>query len=235
MTINPSSTRELDIAAIIRRAYQFAGLMTAQESLTAPDWTARAEMGADFLGMIMNAMQPGAVIARHVVFTTIAVVAGTASYAAPASVLSYVGHGMFKETGEDTELAVVPMSREDYQLITDKTISGRPNRYYLHRTATTQTLYLDPLPDAAGTLTMQTHQLVADSNVTSYTPDLERHWDLWLVYELAHLLAGANTLPVEERAYLRGLATAELEKCRGYSKQNLPVIARIGHRTQWSG
>lgn len=233
MTVNPSSTNEFTISSVIRLAYLTAGLMSPNESLSSPDWTARAGVAAEFLELITKSLQPGAIIARHVTFTTVSMVAGTGSYSVPASVLTYVGTAMFKETGTDTETPVQPMTRDDYQLISDKTVDGVPARYYLHRMATTQLLYIDPIPDTAGTLTLQTHQLVADSTTTSYTPDLERHWTDWLVYELAHRLAMSNTLPLPECSRLRGLAEIELSKCKAYSKQTLPVYAQVGHSTGW--
>jgi hypothetical protein len=219
MTVNTSSTNEFSISDVITMAYQVTGLMSPNESLSSPDWTARAGMAARFLETITKSLQPGAIIARHVTFTDVAIVASTASYSVPASVLTYVGTAMFKETGEDVQSPVLPMERE----------------YYLHRIGGTQLLYIDPVPSIGGTLTLQTHQLIADSNVTSYTPDLERHWTMWLVYELGHMLAMSNSLPVAETSRLRGLADMEFSKAKGYSKQQLPVTATIGHRTQWGG
>lgn len=235
MTVNPSSTNEFSISDVITMAYQVTGLMSPNESLSSPDWTARAGMAARFLETITKSLQPGAIIARHVTFTNVAIVASTASYNVPANVLTYVGTGMFKETGEDVQSPVLPMEREDYQAIADKTAEGWPSRYFLHRIGGTQLLYIDPVPSVGGTLTLQTHQLIADSNVTSYTPDLERHWTMWLVYELGHVLAMSNSLPVAEASRLRGLADMEFSKAKGYSKQQLPVTATVGHRTQWGG
>ena len=233
MTINPSSTAEFDIAGVIRMAYRLAGLMSPNESLSAPDWTARSAMAAEFIETITKSLQPGAIIARHVSFTTIAIVAGTGSYTVPSNVLTYIGNGAFKETGEDIESPVSPIDREAYQALADKTTSGLPRIYYLHRMAATQTLYVFPVPEQSGTLTMQTHRLIADSNVTSYTPDLERHWTMWLVYELAHLLSMANSIPLPECSRLRGLAEIEFDKCKGYSKQSEPVMVRMGHGVGW--
>jgi hypothetical protein len=233
MTVNPSSTNEFVISDVIEMAYRVAGLMSPNESLSAPDWSARGSVAAKFLEGITKSLQPGGIIARHVVFSPVSIVAGTTGYSVPTSVLTYVGNGAFKETGVDTESPVTPIDRESYQALVDKTTEGWPSMFYLHRTSGTQTLYVFPVPSVSGTLTMQAHQLIADSNVTSYTPDLERHWTMWLVYELAHLLAMSNSLPLPECSRLRGLSEIELEKCKGYSKQSVPVTVRVSHGTGW--
>jgi hypothetical protein len=233
VAINPSSTRELDIDTIIRLAYQSAGLANAGETTTAPGFSAKRAMAADFLDVLMKSMQAGAVIARHVVLETVNVVALTSSYALSSSTLSLDGDAMFKEAGEDVETVVKPMDLESYQAISDKLSDGPPSRYYHQRTAT-QALILWPVPDQSGTLTVQAHKLVADANVVSYTPDLERHWLDWLTLALAHKLAMASSLPIADKAYLRDQAKEALKTAKQYSQSHVSFSFVLDHRTGWT-
>jgi hypothetical protein len=232
MTINPASTRVFSIATIIRRAYQLAGLMNASESTADPAWTAKAEMAADLLDMGLKRMQASSIVEKHVLRTSIAITGGTATYAVASNIIAMLGTAMFAETGDAIENPVIPMDRDAYQVITDKTTQGHPSRYWFDRYS--QQISLWPVPDANGSLVVQAHRLIADGDLTQYDVELERHWTEYLVTYLAYRLSQANSLPAERVGMFKLEATDLLKEAQGYSRASEPFNLTCTHRTGWS-
>lgn len=232
MAINPSSTRTFDIATIIRRAYQIAGLMNAVESTADPKWAANAEMAADFLDMGLKSLQSASIIEKHVALETTTITGGTGGYAVNTNVLGVLGNCMYATTGSDTQIPVVPIDREAWQAITVKTTTGVPARYWFDRY--NRQINLWPVPMDNGTLTVQVHRLIADGNTTSYDVELERHWTEYLVFDLAYKLSMANSLPLERVAFLKAQASDTRKAVDGYSKASEPTWFYCTHRTGWN-
>lgn len=231
MTINPASTRVFSIATIIRRAYQLAGLMNASESTADPTWTAKAEMAADLLDMGLKRMQASSILEKHVARTTIAITGGTATYAVASTTIALLGNAMFAETGDTVESPVQPMDRDAYQGITDKTSEGHPSRFWFDRYNNQISLW--PVPDANGSLVVQSHRLIADGDLSQYDVELERHWTEHLVFDLAYKLCLANSLPLDRCNYLRVRAAELLTEAAGYSKSSEPFYLYNTHGTNW--
>lgn len=232
MPISASRTRVFSIATIVRRAYQLTGLMNAIESTADPTWAAKAEMAADFLDMGLKAMQASSILEKHVYRPTVAIVAGTASYALDSTILALMGNAMYAVTGDSTELPVVPITREDYQAITDKTSDGVPARYWFDRY--NHQIFLWPVPQDAGTLTLQAHRIIADGEDTANDVELERHWTEYLVFDLAYKLALSNGLPLDRTSFFRVRANELLVAAQGYSKSSEPTFMVCTHVTPWS-
>lgn len=232
MAINPSNTRIFSIAAIIRRAYQLSGLMNAQESTSDPAWAAKSEMAADFLDMGLKSMQASSILEKHVSRPTIAITGGTATYAVDTGILALIGNAVFAETGDDTQLPVVPMDRDSYQAIVNKTTEGFPTKYWFDRYSQQVTLW--PVPDTSGSLVVQAHRLIADGDMTQYDVELERHWTEYLVFDLAYKLCLAAGLGLDRCSYMRVRAGELLAVAQGYSKSSEPTTMHLMHSTPWS-
>ena len=230
MTVNTTKTRELNIDTIVRRAYQLAGLVPAEQGTLD---NAKATLGRDFLEMLMDELQASIGLIRQRVFESVAAVADTASYAMPAHVLNVVGDATYKVTGEDTETVIKPMSMQDYTALSDKAAEGVPSSYFIHR-ATTMTLYLWPVPVESGTLRLQIHTLLGDNDNGTNTLDLERHWVSYVTYALAARLALASSLSMSIVSKLESLADARRDEAARYSSTNEPTHMVLNHRTPWN-
>jgi hypothetical protein len=134
------------------------------------------------------------------------------------------------------EIPLISVTREDWQLQVAKDATGRPLQYYAHRAASAVERRLWPTPTASdlGTLRMQVHRLAADSNDGAKTVDLERYWSLYLIWELAHHLAMANSLNMGRVQYFEGIALKHLEKCKSYSAQKTQSRFVASHSTGWN-
>lgn len=236
MTISSTTSVELSIDTLVRRAYQLAGLMDAVQGPSSPNWSARAAMARDFMEMDLAALQAEGIMVREVdrYALTITGVDGANPYSLPANTLDVIGDAMFTKSGETVETPVMMRSREEYHALSNKTAAGRPTLYYPERGATVR-IYLWPVPSAdnAGTLTVQRRKLIATSTDGSATLDLERLWTSYVVWSLAHKLANAAGLPPADRGYLRSQAERELAKAKLYSRQRAPNQMYLDHRTGW--
>lgn len=233
MTISASRTRELDISTIVKRAMQTAGLMEPGASTVDPLFGPRREMAMDMLDSICKSVQNEAVIDRHVVRTTAAVTAASATVTLSTSAMMLLGKVMFAETGETYESPIQVVSTDDYNNIGDKTTTGTPSVALFNRQPT-PTLTLWPVPDANGTVTYEYHTLAADVSLETDTLDFERHWTSFFIWELAHQLLFASGVALDRVGYARKRAETLLETAKAYSRNHQSIRFVSNHKTPWS-
>src|SRR3990167_3982430 len=130
MTVMSTSTRELDINTILLRAFQLSSQMPMEASASGTQWEARAAFGRDMIEMVVDHIQAEGNITRDVELYNITLTDGTASYTMPSNTLRVSGHAMYAASSGDTQTQVTEMSREDYQVIGEKTTEGSPSRYW---------------------------------------------------------------------------------------------------------
>ena len=243
MTINTSRTRELDIAKICQRAYQLTGLANESQNISSD----KQSFAKDIIEMILDDLEAEGLRARAVAFEFLSLVAGQSTYTLDADVIDVVGEIMYQSPDSATappaardqvngEVPLIAISREEWQLQVAKGLTGRPLQYYAHRATSPVELRVWPIPSTsdAGYLRMQVHRLAADSNDGAKTLDLERYWSLYIVWELAHHLAVANSLNPGRVQYFEGIAQKHLEKCKSYSAQKAPARFVVAHSTGWN-
>jgi hypothetical protein len=234
MTVNATATKEFTIEQIVTRAFHTAGLLHVSQS---PN-TAESGMARDFLDIIVDHAQAMGLSARAVDFYDLALTVGTHLYSLPNYVLELGGDCMYIPSGETDltqaagETLVAQIDRDTWNRQAHNA-EGRPTTAYAHRVGATVQLRLWPIPDEAGTLRVQYHRLLGDNNAGENTPDLERYWVRYLVFQLAHDLGLASSLPGERCAYLQAQATEALQWCRAQSKQHVGIQMRMSHRTAW--
>lgn len=236
MTIASTRTRELDINRITLRAYQLAGLINESQGITAD----KGAFARDILGNIIDEMQSQGLRARAVEFRNVTLVAGTTSYTMGTDVLDVVGDAMYIDPDEADvnaaagEIPIVMIGRDEWQLLSDKSATGRPTLFYVHRTGSPPVVKFWPTPDADtdGTVRFQIHILAADSNDSSKTLDLERVFTQYITWELAHHICLANSLNNQAR-YYGEQARTKLEMCKSFSAQRTPARFVVKHRTGW--
>jgi len=118
--------------------------------------------------------------------------AGTASFVTASDVLALDGPGRYTRSGATAALQVLPMSRDDYMSLADRTIRGPSTQYYVEQALNTTTVYLWPVPDATGdTIEYTACVRTADFTSGSDTPDFWADWVSCLVYGLTVELAAA--------------------------------------------
>lgn len=236
MTIATSRTREMDIGRICLRAYQKAGLKNVSQSLTADE----GSFARDLIGSIIDGLQAEGLRARAVEFRNVTLVAGTYAYTMDTDVLDVVGDGMYIDPTQSVsaatgEVPVIQIGRDQWQLLSNKSATGRPIEYYVHRTGSPPEVRLWPTPDTnnAGTIRFQIHRFAADSTDSSKTLDLERVFSQYVEWELAHQICLANSLHQQARYYGQ-MALQKLEACKSFAAQRTPAQFVVHHRTGWN-
>lgn len=233
MTVSSTLVQEFDVDTLCKRAMQLAGLLDATQGTDSPNWTARSSMARDFLEAEIEHWQTLGILQRARDFYALDIDAADGTYTLPSGTLDVFGVAMYKLDGEDTETPVEPQSQDEYQRITDKTTAGRPTSYYAHRGATIA-FYLWPVPDAAGTLTLQRHKLLTTAREGSATLDLERHWNEAIMWSLAHKLAVASGLPIDRCRYMQGEAKEAIARAKAVSTTDFADTYLFNaHRTGW--
>jgi len=148
-----------DIAELFEEAYERAGLemrsgydmRTARRSLNllALEWQNR--------GINLFTVASG----------TIPLVAGQATYAAPADTIDLIEHQLRTGTGQSqTDTALERISVSTYAAQTTKALLGRPTQIYIDRGVTTN-ITLWPVPDAAQSYTLFFYRLRGIDGVES--------------------------------------------------------------------
>jgi hypothetical protein len=232
MTVNPESTRELDIDRIVMLAVQTAGVLPAGSPRSGRQWDNLAAQARDFLEINMDHMQALGSFGRSIEMYDVAIEEGVLNYDLPSTTLIVVGDAQYASTLDGGSTYVRQVTREEYMGIGDKTSKGRPSIFYSQMHATT-TLFLWPIPDTDGVLEIQRSRLLADNDDGASTVDLERHWMKFVLYDLAHSIAVANSVNPIRCGYLRSQADAALGPSKRLATSKGPGRAVLSHPTGW--
>lgn len=205
MTISTDRTQEFTVDELVLYAYRLAGLLNEAQSLS----VAKAANGRASMQLALQQLEADGCFARTTVFAYQTLVSGTQSYALDSTIVNVVGQAMYIPAGESltqatSESGVAPIPEQQWAALSPKDTSGTPSTYWLDRS--TMTLWLDPIPDEAGSLRLQVQRLRASSLTGSATPDVERWWADYLRYQVAHDLALANSRNLNLVSYLRDMA-----------------------------
>lgn len=229
MTAMSASTREIDIDTLTLRAYQLAGLMPMEATASGVQWEARGAYARDMLEMIVKNIQAEGGVTTNIELYTVTLEAGEPSYAMPSSTLRVFGVAMYRESSTTDELQVREMDRDEYQRISNKDEAGRPVRYYAARSSVI-TLNLWMVPDVdASTLVVQRERLLGNTTDPTASVDLERSWNKYLLWELAHHLAVSGGQEIQRCGYLRSGADKAYTACKSTSAQSTPGQIYVDH------
>ena len=92
-----------------------------------------------------------------------------------------------------------------------------------------------PVPTEVATITWQITKMMGDTNDTTKTLEMGRHWYEYVVMQLAHDLALSAGLPVQRLGYMKSLAKDYLTKAKQYSSEGVPFNAIHSHRSGYTG
>lgn len=233
MTVSTSSTRELDINRIALLAAQVAGLLPAGAPQSGVQWEKYARQARDFLELEIDGIQAEGLLARTVEFYDVQLVAGTTTYTLPSTTLSVIGDAMYAAPGSENQQLVAVIDRDRYHLIANKDTDGTPSLFYAQSHGVV-TLFVWPVPDAAGVLTVQRQRLLYDNDDGTNTVDLERHWMKYVVFAVGHWMALSNGIDPSKCGYLNAKAEKALMAALSRSAQPTPGQIENDHRSGWN-
>ncbi len=240
MTIATTRGTEMTVDQIVLRAYQLVGLINVAQGTTSPQWEQRAGMGRVLLDTILDELQSEGVYARSVTFFDQPLVIGTSFYDMPSTAIDLIGDGMYIDptntdlTQASGETIVKQIDRSKWQQLSTKGASGRPTLYFPNRENTPIEVRLWPVPDEAGHIRFQLHQAMADTLKGDVTIELRIFWIQYILFELAHQLALANSLDVARCSYFNKRAKEKKDRARAYANERTGGRIHMAHRTAWS-
>jgi hypothetical protein len=134
------------------------------------------------------------------------------------------------------ETLVKQINREEWQRLSNKGADSRPSMFFPLRT-NDFVVRLWPVPGATevgGQVRFQMQQYTADAFEGGKDVDLRPYWHRYLVFQLAHDLAVANSLPVDRLSYLRKVASELKDKARMFANPHGSNYIYMDHDTSWS-
>lgn len=237
MAISSSRTRELTIGQIVLMAYRKAGLKNVHQSVSTVEFAA----ASDLLDTIIDSeIETRGLYARAVTFELVQLAADVREYELPAYVFDVIDKGMYIAASEadpeaaTAEFVVEQVDRDTRQTVGSKSATGTPTMFYTDRTVSPIKVWLWPIPEEAGRIRFQVHRMSADSNDSTKTPDVERFWAQYLIYELAHQLAEDNSISGAKVMRLATLAQQKLQTARAYANPRGSIQLYPDHPTAWS-
>jgi hypothetical protein len=204
-----------ELAELVDDAFEQAGLDPAQ--LDARHLKSAARSAELMMGSWFNRGWKQ----WQIKYGTQALLAGETEFTLPAGGWD-IFHAMVVPTGEDAATPMMAISREDYSSLNDKTLTGRPDRYFTNRgtfmgadPASTVTVYL--VPDKAYTVQYWYISRTEDVGRRAGNLDLPWHWNEAFTVGLAARLAKKfnpprfNDLKVEEEMLIKDAMSSERE------------------------
>ena len=235
MPIASTPTTPSPINSLILLAYKRAGVLPVEATTSGANMSAKLSHGKTLLDLILDNLVVDGFNARQQDFYDLSVVAGTSSYTLTDTVMDVFEQGMFKKTGDTTELVVNQIDIAKYQTLTDKTTeSGMPQLYVVFRDGAAPVVQLWPVPTEAGTLRLKVMRLLGNNQTGTNSVDLQRYWEDALVWLLAYYVAVDSSMPAERVAMLQGEAIAKKRACLRYNFEHTPTQAVVSYMTQWS-
>lgn len=237
MTISSSSTHEFTIDTIVKRAYGIAGLLEASQNPKPAD----SLLGREFLDTILQDLETEGLFARRVRFEEVTLEEGVYVYELDAATIDVVGTGMYIAPGQTLdrasgELPVKVIARENWQLLSAKDATGTPRMVFPDRGGTSVMATFWPIPSSTedgGTVRLPVHRLSADTLEGAKTPDAERYWTGYFMWELGHYLAISKGKGVGTASYLHSIAMKKLERCKAKSNEGVSNQMVVNHPTGW--
>lgn len=220
---------------LLTMAIRLTGILTAGQAAQASD----IAMAAQFMNLELMHAQAEGVILTSVERTTLALVAGTASYALPASTLDVevsqndIAGTIVPSAGSESVVGV--MSRDEYLVISDKTatVTGRPTRVYIER-SNPLTLIFWPVPDASSpTFRYARTKLLADMDAGNVNADLRRQWLMAITYAVASHLALAKSLGLDRAGYLRSETERMKKRLRDSDGERGKIRFHVSRGRRW--
>lgn len=238
MTVSTGAIIDFQRDQILQLAFQLAGLVGGGKTPTADD----TGVAANFMRLELMALQAEKVILQTIERTTLALVAGTASYTLPSDTID-IQPGPNDQAGtilrqdpdhnlpDSAETLVSLMSRAEYMDVADKSssVTGQPTRVYIEKQATVTAVFW-PVPDAVLVFRYARVRLLKDTDSGSVTIDLARKWHKYLTFAVAAQIARAKSLPLDRVMSLTKEAERLKDICKADDNQRGKLRFRLAHR-----
>ena len=188
---------------IITEAFQLLGIGMEGEDITA----FMSETASKSLNMMIKSWETQGANLWAISDTTLALVAGTASYTLSPRALEVFN---VRLSSSSQETPMIEMSRDEYFDLPDKTSQGKPTQYFYDPQRTTGTLYIWPTSsNATDEIKYNYRRTLEDMDGNTDEADFPQEWMETLVYNLAMRLRPKYGRPYDPEVGARAI---ELER-----------------------
>jgi hypothetical protein len=244
MSIDTVISTYNQIDELILAGYKRAGLVPIEFGIGSDtQWAAKAAHGRATLNNLLNHIAVHGFLDHFTQFFILELTEGTSVYDIDPdeNLLNLVDQGSYIPEANDPEevettgeTPVKPITRHRWNQMSTKDAVGLPTLYYLHRNGPNLRVYLWPIPHEDGKIRFQAHRIPFSNSVGSNNPDVQRHWDLWLVNALAFEFMADSKLPLEERMLIKAERDNQMALIKAYETSNEAPDVVFCHTTPWS-
>lgn len=242
MAVNANPSTLLTSDQYILQAYKKAGLLPIEADIGFDDsWNAKAAHGRLVLNRLLEDLANEGFLDHYVPFEVVDLTSGDGTYTLDSDLLnivdvaSYIPASNGSEVEETTgETPVHPISMHEWNSLSNKSSTGTPTRYFVHRNGASLEVHLWPLPNEAGKIRFRVHRLPGTNSNGSDNVDLKRHWGSWIVYALAYEFMEDTKMPIEERREIGRERNKLLERIKTYETPNKQDGFCFVHSTPWT-
>lgn len=217
-----TTTFNLNADAMAKQALQHCGVLGLGMT---PDPTMLQD-ARDKLSIILKTLQARGTTLTQMMPLTLSLTPGVASYVLPANIISVEDEqATLLQVGGSTansETYVQKMAYEDYRIISDKTVSGPPTRFYVEMLSTL-TVYFWSVPDQAYKFNFRGLALLPDISDGSTTPGLTQRWMGALTWRLAYWLSFPLNVTPARRQELKTTADEQEAIVLGQESERIGI------------
>lgn len=219
MAVPSTATFNPNRARIVQLALTKVGALGPGSVAPAQDAAPLIAHANDCLNALVKSMDADGIMTWRVQRRTLTTIAGQASYAIANDVYDIDQPGRYTISGQTAGNQVMPMSRDEYMVVGDRTLTGVPIQYLVEKTLDASglqlcTLTFYPVPASSGDTFEYTAVVKArDQTTDADTLDVPQLWVRCLMYGLAADLAYDYGLPMDRIKSLSDAFAEEREKC----------------------
>lgn len=239
MATSGSTDFTLNRNQIIRQAYEIIGVAVDGEALNGDD----IDVAQRALNVMIKAWMAHGLNLWLRDTQSIPLVQGQASYTlGPTGDVVMVRPKRIlemnrKTTSDGHEINMVPLSRNEYEFLPNKSTQGTPVQYNYNPTLTNGTLYVWPTATATEATNL-TLEIVYETEVEDLDSSLDNvdfppEWIEAIIYNLAVRLAPINSLDIKERSFLRAEAKEMLDLVLNFDTENESMFIQPNYRSNF--
>jgi len=226
MTVQDTRTWELTVGEIVTEASRMAGLLAAEETLSAVQMTA----GQKKLGRLIKSPAFASAITRGVTTVEVTTDGSAIEYTLDAGIVDIIGEGWFTADGEVSRNPVMQRDRKGFEMLQpSEDVTTEPTHFFVDRSDSPLVVHVWP-GARVGVIRLPAHRQRADVTNANATLDLEQHWQDAIITALASEMMIAASLPMDRVGVVDSLAQRKKDEARQASGSRIPQRAVIGHK-----